>query len=500
EAISLAAKEILGIDSIENAEDFLKAGGDSLKILAFLVALTKQGYALSLADFVAAQTKEDIIASVKPLEKEENVRYENEAVAEKLKKEGLEYDSFYPAGPMQESILYYCSINEKKSVYNTLVILRALRAIDKTRFAQAAQLMIEKYDAFRTIFRFYKDGNFAVVRKNSICPIQCVESDLTIAEFASDLSRKGFDPKDNSFRMLLVTASDGEFVLYNVHHAVSDGISVFNAISYFIDCYLRLEKGETFESLKKKIVRNDGFDYYSFLHGLGKSDDAKAADLFRREFEGFEGGDIIHPSRKPDNDDYGKIDFALTEEVDRKLRDFCQKNECTLKQVCDAVWAIVLSKYTYTEDVAFGEVVSGREESAEGIEKAVGLFINTVPMRLSVRADKTVKDLLKEIKEKSISHLPYLTYPISKLIRLIGDNAISTIVNYEDNDGKKYGIGADLFEQEYLFDNSNFDLEFEITGKGRLAFDLRYNGSVYSEEDMRLLGDRILRVFESIAT
>ena len=499
EAISFAAKEVLGIDSIENAEEFLKAGGNSLKILAFLVALTKQGYELSLADFVAAETKEEVVAALRPLHSV-LVRYENEAVAEELKKEGLEYETFYPAGPMQESILYNCSISDKKSVYNTLVILRALRAIDKAWFMQAAELMIEKYDAFRTVFRFYKDGNFAVVRKKPICPIQCVESDLPIAEFSSDLAKKGFDPKNNVFRILLVKAADGEFVLYNVHHAVSDGISIFNAISYFIDSYLRLEKGEAFDSLKKKMVRNDGFDYYSFLHNLGNADDPKAEDLFRREFEGFEGGDIIQPSRKPDEGDYGKIDFALTEEADRKLRDFCQKNEFTLRQVCDAVWAVILSKYTFTEDVAFGEVVSGREESVEGIEKAVGLFINTVPMRLSVRPEKTIKDLLKEIKEKSISHLPYLTYPISKLIRLIGNNAISTIVNYSDNDGKKYGIGADIFEQEYLIDNSNYNLEFEISGKDRTVLGLRYDKSVYSAEDMRMLADRIVRVFETAVT
>jgi hypothetical protein len=74
--------------------------------------------------------------------------------------------------------------------------------------------------------------------------------------------------------------------------------------------------------------------------------------------------------------------FTLDKEKTRELNELAARNQVTLNTVFQSVWGIILGKYTGKEDVVFGAVVSGRPAEIEGIESMVGLFINTIPVRI----------------------------------------------------------------------------------------------------------------------
>ena len=51
-------------------------------------------------------------------------------------------------------------------------------------------------------------------------------------------------------------------------------------------------------------------------------------------------------------------------------------------------WAVVLSRLTDRSDVVFGVTVSGRPAELAGVETMIGLFINTVPLRVRLDAGR----------------------------------------------------------------------------------------------------------------
>jgi hypothetical protein len=79
-----------------------------------------------------------------------------------------------------------------------------------------------------------------------------------------------------------------------------------------------------------------------------------------------------------------EYDFEIGKEETRGLADLASKNQVTLNTVFQALWGLVLQKYNNTDDVVFGAVVSGRPAGLPGVEKMVGLFINTIPVRISI--------------------------------------------------------------------------------------------------------------------
>src|SRR5262249_33909194 len=79
----------------------------------------------------------------------------------------------------------------------------------------------------------------------------------------------------------------------------------------------------------------------------------------------------------------------------------------TLNTMIQAVWAILLARYSAQTDVLFGITVSGRSEEFSGIEDMVGLFANTIPLRVQISADIEIWTWLKEIQERNFEMRKY---------------------------------------------------------------------------------------------
>ena len=85
--------------------------------------------------------------------------------------------------------------------------------------------------------------------------------------------------------------------------------------------------------------------------------------------------------------DYKTASLELTPNISKEILQFAQSNRLTLNTVMQGVWAELLHRYTGSSDVIFGTIVSGRPDDLQGVEKRVGMYINTLPMR-SVKGEE----------------------------------------------------------------------------------------------------------------
>ena len=86
--------------------------------------------------------------------------------------------------------------------------------------------------------------------------------------------------------------------------------------------------------------------------------------------------------------------LTVEEGVTARLEALAKQHRVTMNTVLQTLWGIVLGRYNGMQDVVFGSVVSGRPADIVGVENMIGLFINTIPVRVSWEAEQRLADVL----------------------------------------------------------------------------------------------------------
>ncbi|MCP4218922.1 MAG: hypothetical protein GY765_30090, partial [bacterium] len=200
---------------------------------------------------------------------------------------------------------------------------------------------------------------------------------------------------------------------------------------------------------------------------------------------------------------YKKEEYTVSFDMERRdaLQAYSVAHNVTLSTVIQAVWAIVLSRYCAKDDVVFGLVVSGRPAVLDGVETMVGLFINTVPLRVVFHKQPRLSGLLKKLREDYINCQPHIYTSLAKIQAeaALKNQLLDHIMVFEnypmaekleelssDNKGRR----LDLSDME-LFEQSNYNLNIIVRGGRRLDLCLSYNANIYEGDFIRQLGRHV---------
>jgi non-ribosomal peptide synthetase component F len=126
----------------------------------------------------------------------------------------------------------------------------------------------------------------------------------------------------------------------------------------------------------------------------------------------------------------------LSEETTAALQGVGRRLRVTPNTLVQGAWALILSRYSGQQDVLFGAVVSGRPHDLEGVESMIGLFINTLPMRVRVSPGEPLAPWLKDVQRQQVEMQRYQYTP---LVEIQGWSEVPR--------------GRPLFESIYAFEN-----------------------------------------------
>lgn len=93
----------------------------------------------------------------------------------------------------------------------------------------------------------------------------------------------------------------------------------------------------------------------------------------------------------------------------------------TIATIIRGAWALLVSKYTASNDVVFGETLTGRNAPIPGVEEIEGPMIATVPVRIEVDPEATIAEYLQEIHDSSIAGIPHEHFGLQHIRRLSPD-------------------------------------------------------------------------------
>ena len=128
-----------------------------------------------------------------------------------------------------------------------------------------------------------------------------------------------------------------------------------------------------------------------------------------------------------------RVTYELDEELGRRLVALGRGHSLTLNTLLQGVWAILLARLTGRTDVVFGTTVAGRPTELPGVESMIGLFINTLPVRVGLDGAQPLLEMLTDLQERQVALMSHQHLGLTEIQRLAGPAAtFDTLVVYEN--------------------------------------------------------------------
>ncbi|MCP5051042.1 MAG: non-ribosomal peptide synthetase, partial [bacterium] len=281
--------------------------------------------------------------------------------------------------------------------------------------------LFQRYDILRTAF----------IHEDLDRPMQAVLPNREVTFYYEDISDqsspgqglfiKQYKQKDLHHRFVLskeplmrvsviqLGQSRYEFT-WTHHHILIDGWCLGILIADFFEIYNGyLEKREP------RLLPVT--PYKKYIRWLENLDTEENKNYWKKYLEDYEEaahiGAMKHSSSPGDGYKKMEVIYSIPVETAANLNQLAGRNRVTLNTVCQVAWGILLGTYTGKEDVLYGAVVSGRPSQIEGVETMVGLFINTIPVRIRFEARTPIGELLQTVHEDAVNSETYHHYPLA---------------------------------------------------------------------------------------
>ncbi|MCH9647813.1 MAG: amino acid adenylation domain-containing protein, partial [Deltaproteobacteria bacterium] len=325
-----------------------------------------------------------------------------------------------PLTPIQQGILFHSLESGENGVYvgQTHCLLEG--PLEVEAFAAAWQQVTQRHDALRTAFLWHEleeplQATHSTVEmsleRGDWSDSSAEEQKILLAELLAKDRRRGFD-LDRAPLMRLTLIREGEAshrLVWSTHHAILDGWSKSLLLQEVLSAYEALRLGREVELIAAHAYR----DYLAWRW----SRPAGAAESFWRQLlAGYGGGSEIGGESQRVGKEPGLASadhqLRLTTEVTEQLIAAARQAQLTLNTLAQGAWSLLLSRYSGEDDVVFGSVVAGRPQLLPGADSMVGLFINTLPMRINLagsnrEGSQKVKPLLRLLHEQQLGVLEH---------------------------------------------------------------------------------------------
>ncbi|HYC30208.1 MAG TPA: AMP-binding protein, partial [Chitinophagaceae bacterium] len=313
------------------------------------------------------------------------------------------------------------------------------------------------------------------------------EQEAAVKEYEEADRRKGYDFKEAPLMRIALMQLDEERyrMVLSWHHILLDGWSLSVLMGEFLSVYNALLKGEAVE-------KNDEDKYEDYIRFIENRDKEQEEEHWLRYMKGLEGPTLLPfigatPERTRGIGAYGEEWLEMDNEVAIRLEAFAQRNRITVNTVMQAAWAYILHKYTGKPDVAYGIVVSGRPDELPGVERRVGMYINTIPLHTTVSSEQDVVSWLHSIQSGQVLCREYQYVALHNIQEWIGikgdlfDTSI-TFQNYPVSEAVSAGPRTLRIEEIDMKPQTNFPLSLVILVGREVTVIFSYNKSLLSQE------------------
>ncbi|WP_149096515.1 non-ribosomal peptide synthetase, partial [Paenibacillus terrae] len=421
-----------------------------------------------------------------------------------LNKENVK--DIYTLSPMQKGMFFH-SLKERTTAYFEQMDFTIIGQLKISHLEASFNDVLKKYDVLRTVF-LHKGLNQpmqvvlkereAEVHYRDISHLSGVETSSYVEKFKQEDRERGFDlSKDLLIRLsVLQEGADTYHLIWSFHHILFDGWCLGFIVNDFFQSYSRHYDGLPVTIEKKP-------SYSEYIRWLEKQNTEKARLYWKSYLEGYgqlTGIPDLNSVHKPVEQNFTKVLHSFDAELTDRLVELAKKHHVTLNNVFETLWGLLLHKYNQTSDAVFGSVVNGRPSAIPGIEHMVGLFINTVPVRVQSHDKDRFSEVLKRVHEGTLSSKDYEYISLADIQTDSGFtgpllNHIMVFVNYptvtEGAEHQHFKI-----QNVKTFEQTNYSLNVVIEPGDEITIVMEYDRALYADETIA----QIFRHLHHLAT
>lgn len=405
--------------------------------------------------------------------------------------------NIYPLSHMQEGMLFHSFLRKEEGAYVEQSLFTIKGSLSYDWFQRSIQAIIDRHDIFRTVFLPHVphlSGPRQVVMterefhlySEDISHLQINDQNEFIDCFKEKDKQKGFDlQKDMLMRIsLFKTAEDEHVCLWSHHHILMDGWCLGIVLQEFMQIYQSIHAGKP---LSLDPVR----PYSTYISWLTNRDKETAAEYWGSYLKNYSTpSPLPRVSDEEKKEGYHREDliFSLNKPLTDKLKETAKQHGVTLATLIQAVWGVMLQQYNRTDDVVFGAVVSGRPSEIPGVEQMIGLFINTIPVRIKTHQDETFQELLRRCQKEMLEAEPFTCQPLFDIQAntALKQELIDHIIVFENYPlQQKIADSADRadsplqIDQVKVSEQSGYNFNLVVAPGEELVIKFSYNAFVY---------------------
>jgi len=349
-------------------------------------------------------------------------------------------EDILPLTQLQKSMIYSFLIDETSNKYFEQWRYKIKGLIKFESFVKAWNYVVENNELLRCVFRWHGlHEPLMIILKKRELEIQKIDlkskknDDLQPA--ADKIALKEWEQKvdlqENPIRIVFVALLNDEYeMIITSHHIILDGWSNAIILNELFKYYLLICK-------KEPIYLCNKSKYKEYLKYQKKINTQESIDYWRKYLAGYRYRPLINIDDSIKKHSHTNIDkIHLNESSVNSLNEYCRENNITLAALICSALAMLCSKYQNSFDVMFGVTVSGRNINLNGVHETVGVFIKTLPLRMSFEETSKIISILQEANKLLVELETHKNIENSDLMSISPDsfkatlNVVLVIQNY----------------------------------------------------------------------
>ncbi|PPS63279.1 non-ribosomal peptide synthetase [Pseudomonas sp. BRM28] len=359
----------------------------------------------------------------------------------------------YPLSPMQQGMLFHTLESNEASLYINQMSVPVI-GLDPERFIAAWNTAIARHEILRTGFWSANELNepLQVVYKHATLPVRRLARQATTFDekalqriLEADCA-EGFDLLQAPLtRLTLIDLGEHKHhLIWTSHHILMDGWSSSRLLGEVLELY----HGRTPPAKRGQ--------YRDHIQWLQNQSQASLEQFWKHKLHDLEGPTLLAGSIAPrpagDLQGHAALYLHWDEARTQRLREQTQRLRITPNTLIQAVWLLLLQRYTGQPTVCFGATVAGRPASLPGAEEMLGLFINTLPIIQTPQPHMPLAQWLQALQ----------TYNLE-----VRDQEHASLADVQRWSGQN---GQALFDSIIVFENYPVDDRLQEAEQNQLSF------------------------------
>ncbi|MFI6406277.1 non-ribosomal peptide synthase/polyketide synthase [Streptomyces sp. NPDC050548] len=502
ETLCALVADVLGLERVGVEDDFFTLGGDSIVAMQLVARARAAGLTFSPRDVFrrkSAAGLATVTATTATAGRADGTVLLDLTDDERAELAALPAGTeVLPVSPLQAGLLFHAALDsgdDGPDVYTVQVSYDLEGPLDPERLHTAAQSVLDAHENLRSGFRHLSSGRpVAVVPRTAVLPWRQLDLADEPGEWERLLvqERRRFDPEHPPLLRLLLArlGPDRHRLVLSHQHLLLDGWS------------LPLLTAELWARYEGRTPAAPA-PYREHLRLLAAQDPAASTAAWAEAL-----GGLAEPTRLApvDPDRAAVVPSTHTVELDpdrtAELEAFARRRGVTVNTLVQAAWGVLLGRLTGRTDVVFGATVAGRSPELAGAESMIGLFINTVPVRVNVHPEESTAALLTRLQDEQSALIAHQHLGLADIQRAAGlGELFDTLVVFESYpvaDAEEPGDGPRVSVRDHE-DSTHYPFAWAVEPAERLRLTAEFRPDLFRPAVVRRISDALTTLLTGMA-